>query len=294
MTAVRVPTINSPPAPDTSPSGGATGPQAARSRASRAARQFVRAPLAIADRHQRADHGAHLIVQERTRHRGDVNLAARLRNVEPVERLHRRLGLALGRAERGEVVLAGEPLRRHVHGRDVERTRHPPGAQPVKREIRPPIGNAVEIVTAHRGAARVEILGHALRRDHRDRMRPQVRVDRVAHRVGGVFLRKVEMRNLAERVDAGVGAAGALHGGFLAAERLDRLGQRALHRRRVVLPLPAGERRAVVFDGDLVARHGVRDRRTPWDTIPCPKPARPARASALENADRPSARQSGP
>ena len=35
--------------------------------------------------------------------------------LEPVERLHRRLGLAFGRAERREIVLADQALRGSVH-----------------------------------------------------------------------------------------------------------------------------------------------------------------------------------
>ena len=87
-------------------------------------------------------------------------------------------------------------------------------------------------------------------------MRPQMRVERVADGVGLALAGQIEMRDLAERVDAGVGAAGALHHDLLAGERLDRRHDRALHRRRIVLVLPAGERRAVVFDEDFVARHG--------------------------------------
>ena len=53
-------------------------------------------------------------------------------------------------------------------------------------------------------------------------MRPQMRVERVADGVGLALARQIEMRDLAERVHAGVGAAGALHHDLLAAERLDR------------------------------------------------------------------------
>ena len=49
-------------------------------------------------------------------------------DVEPVERLHRRIGLAFGGAEGGEVVLADQPLRGGVHRRGIERARHAPGA----------------------------------------------------------------------------------------------------------------------------------------------------------------------
>ena len=54
---------------------------------------------------------------------------------------------------------------------------------------------------------------------------------------------------------AGIGAAGAMDADLLAADRLDRVVQRALHRGAVVLDLPAAEGRAVIFDDELVAGH---------------------------------------
>ena len=66
---------------------------------------------------------------------------------------------------------------------------------------------------------------------------------------------KIDMRHLPARVHAGIGAAGALHQGFLAGEGLDRRGEHALHGDAVGLDLPAGKGRAVIFDGELVARH---------------------------------------
>src|SRR4051794_2660012 len=86
-------------------------------------------------------------------------------------------------------------------------------------------------------------------------MRPQMRVERVAHRVGLALGRKIEMRHLSQCMDARIGAARALHHHLLAAERLDRRHDGALHRQVFLLQLPADERRAVVFDDDLVARH---------------------------------------
>ena len=49
-------------------------------------------------------------------------------DVQPVERLDRRLGLAFGGAEGGEVVLADQRLRGRVHGVGVERLRDVPDA----------------------------------------------------------------------------------------------------------------------------------------------------------------------
>ena len=58
----------------------------------------------------------------------------------------------------------------------------------------------------------------------------------------GLSLDKIEMRDLAQRMDAGVGAAGALHGRALAAEGEYGVFERGLDRRAVGLALPADER----------------------------------------------------
>ncbi len=59
--------------------------------------------------------------------RGDADVIAVARHIERIERLHRRLGLAIGGAERGEIVLADEVLRGVVHRVGIERTRDAPG-----------------------------------------------------------------------------------------------------------------------------------------------------------------------
>src|ERR1700687_5912618 len=82
-----------------------------------------------------------------------------------------------------------------------------------------------------------------------------MRVQPVAESSGHEMFCDVAMRDLAERVHAGIGAAGAVNADLLAADRLDRLLQRALHRRAVVLDLPAAKRRAVIFDDEFVAGH---------------------------------------
>ena len=72
-------------------------------------------------------------------------------------------------------------------------------------------------------------------------------VERVAHLVGREILFQIEMRHLAQGMHAGIGAAGAGDGDALAGEFFDRLFQRALHRRAIVLALPAdkGRRRHI-------------------------------------------------
>ena len=88
-----------------------------------------------------------------------------------------------------------------------------------------------------------------------DRRGPQEMIERVAHLVRREFLLQIEMRHLAQRMHAGIGAARAGDGDALAGEFQDRLFQRALHRRPIVLPLPADKRRAVIFEGEAIARH---------------------------------------
>ena len=82
-----------------------------------------------------------------------------------------------------------------------------------------------------------------------------MRVERIAHRLGIGLLRQIDMRHLAERMHAGIGAAGALHVRALAAERLDRRRKHTLYGDSGCLDLPTGKRRAVIFDQELVARH---------------------------------------
>src|SRR3954464_6009017 len=65
----------------------------------------------------------------------------------------------------------------------------------------------------------------------------------------------IAMRDLPQRMNAGVGAPRAVDANLLAADCLDRVFQRTLHRRRVVLDLPAAKRCAVIFDDEFVAGH---------------------------------------
>jgi hypothetical protein len=67
---------------------------------------------------------------------------------------------------------------------------------------------------------------------------------------------EIDVADLAHRVHAGICAPGPLHARLFAAKRLERLRQHALHRKTVILDLPADERPAIIFDGELVAGHG--------------------------------------
>jgi hypothetical protein len=60
------------------------------------------------------------------------------------------------------------------------------------------------------GEACIEVGGGALGAADRHRVRAHVCVDGVAHGSGIVIVREIEMRDLAGRVNARIGAAGAL------------------------------------------------------------------------------------
>ena len=177
------------------------------------------------------------------------------RDVETIERLQRRFRLALGGAKRRKIVAADEHLCGLVHRGFIERTWHAPSAVDVECEVSAAIANAIAIVPLDGRKARIEIWRDVVRVKHGDGMWTQVCVEGVAHGAVIPVLGKIDMRDLAERVHAGIGAAGALNGGALSRECRNRVHQGALHRGAVVLDLPAHIRRAVIFDGELVTRH---------------------------------------
>ena len=70
---------------------------------------------------------------------------------------------------------------------------------------------------------------------------------------------EIDVRHLSGGVNASVGPPGAMRDGRLARHAENRLFQRLLDRDAVLLSLPADERRAVIFECELEARHsGLR------------------------------------
>ena len=195
-------------------------------------------------------------MQKRARRRHDVDVVLQAADIEPIERLHRRLCLAFGVAERREVVRADQTLCGGVHGAAVEQLGDAQGPAPLEGQIGAAIDDAIKIMPLGGGEAGIEIVRHLLGRDDRDRLRPQMRVHGIAHGVGLPVLVEIDVGDLAERMHARIGAARSLHVDHLAAELRHRLLERGLHGRSVVLDLPADERPAVIFDGELVAGHG--------------------------------------
>ncbi len=125
---------------------------------------------------------------------------------------------------------AEKQLRRLVHGFGVERRPDMPGAAAIDRERRAPVDDAIAIGAAARRPAGVEIVGNALDAEHGDRRRPHMVVEGADYLERLIRPPEIEMGGLADRVDAGIGTAGAVDDDRLAAEALDGGFQDFLHR----------------------------------------------------------------
>ena len=146
-------------------------------------------------------------------------------------------------------------LRGLVHRRGVEGGLHPPGAAALERERRAAVDDAIEIMARAGAAPGVETGLRRFRFDDRDRVRLKQRVEPLAEPERLPVALEVDMRDLAQRMDARVGAPRAVGDRALSRHGEQGVLQRLLNRKPVLLPLPADERRAVVFDGELIARH---------------------------------------
>jgi hypothetical protein len=61
------------------------------------------------------------------------------------------------------------------------------------------------------------------RRQDGNRVRPQMGIDRIAHDIGSGRLFDIDMRDLTQRVHAGIGAAGALYNNCFTTKAVNRL-----------------------------------------------------------------------
>src|SRR3546814_17737431 len=78
-------------------------------------------------------------------------------DIEPIQRLHRALRLAMRRAESRKVVQPRQALRRLVHRFGVEYHRHPPAPPNLQRPRRPPVYDALEVAPAQPAPHRLEV-----------------------------------------------------------------------------------------------------------------------------------------
>ncbi len=181
-----------------------------------------RRPFPLADELETPDHRPDLIVQERASAGLDTDLVARRRDDEAIERPHRRFCLALGGAEGREVVASDERLRGLRHGRGIEVDGQPPDAIALERWRSTAREDTIEVMARRGAEAGVEVACRLSTLEHDDRQRLQVEIHRVAHAERLPRLGEIEVGNLAQRMNAGVGSPRPFHGDGLAAEALDR------------------------------------------------------------------------
>src|SRR5450631_437146 len=153
-------------------------------------------------------------------------------------------------------MLAEQRLRGAVHGCGVEVTVYPGAARALERRARAAIRNVVPIDPAQRAVPRMKPRRDRARPLHGDRGRqlgicPQHPGARGAHRRG------VEVDDLTDGVNAGVGTAGANRDYGRAGDESNGILHRVLHGGRVRLRLPSGVPGAVVLDQGRYAP-GVR------------------------------------
>src|SRR6516162_9208498 len=233
--------------------GGAAGPPVA---GGERAGDFVGMPMSHPDQLQCTDNNAHLVVEERTGARLDMDLLAGVAQLERVECLERRFRLAQRVAETREVVVADEMASTRAHCLDIERRCDMPHPAPFERRRCSAVQDAIEINSSDCREPCVKRSGHPLCREDRNPGGPQMVVNGAAQNLRRNRAGKIDMSGLRQRMHASIGASGAMYRDALAAELGDGGFERLLNRWPVGLPLPAGQSTAVIFDRQLVAGHG--------------------------------------
>ena len=152
-------------------------------------------------------------------------------------------------------MLSGERLRGLVHPRGVERL-HDVRVRGEGEDVGDRrVPDAVAVGLRLRGEAAVEVVADVLGCGDADVVRQEV-VDAEDEPARRDFERDVGVRALRPRVDAGVGAPGALDAHGRAEEPRQRLLDDLLHADGVRLRLPSGVARAEVLKGEEDAQRG--------------------------------------
>jgi peptide/nickel transport system substrate-binding protein len=154
-------------------------------------------------------------------------------------------------------VFALELACRSRHRRFIEGPRHMQDTAKFERRHNSAAKDAIAILLRQRTPARVKIGANFLGGNNTDRGRQQ-RVERALKFARFQPGMRLEMRDLAQRMHAGVGAARAVNDDFLLRDFARDIVERGLHSRQSRLKLPAVEGRAVVSDSQLDGPHGAQ------------------------------------
>ena len=161
--------------------------------------------------------------------------------------------------KRGEIVPADERAGSLAHRLHVEPLLDPPGAAAIEGQRRAPVDDPIDIEAAAGAAAGVKIVGRAFGLQDRDGVLSEMGVEPLHEPERRPVALEIDVRHLSGGVNASVGPPGTMRDGRLARHAENRLFQRLLDRDAVLLSLPADERRAVIFECELEARHsGLR------------------------------------
>ena len=182
--------------------------------------------------------------------------------VEPIDqhqrravRLPRRSLVVVSGRERLKIAHPDERPSGLAHPRDVNRILHPPDVR--LRERRAASGDLIQVASGDRIVARVKAMRHLLGAKDVD-VGGQLVVQAAPQRFGRQRRGHVEVGDLARRVDARVGAAGAVELEVLPqGDGADGAIDLALHRPRILLDLPAAVPRPGVLDRQFEAGHRV-------------------------------------
>ena len=195
------------------------------------------------------------MVEERAGRNLHFNLLAKAADRYAVQSLDRALRLAMGRAESGEVMLAGEGLCSVVHRFRIEARCNLPAQAAVKGQRRPAVGDLVKIAASLAGKAGVPFVIDDVTGKHRNRVGAKACIDPLAQPEWGQLGFQIKMGAHRQRMDASVGSACCKNTHVLTGDLVDRLFHRLLHAGAVVLMLPAHERAAIIFQGEGKAGH---------------------------------------
>jgi len=176
-------------------------------------------------------------------------------DVQAVEGLDRRIGLALSGPECREVMLSDENLRGLVHRIAVEPNGDMPDPIAGHGGGCRTVGDTIAVMTAGGREARMKLRINLCGGQDRDRFGLEVEIQGVPHRVIRVSTFKIDMNGLPQRMNTGIGPPGGVQRDGFATEPVHGPFQTLLYRPSIGLPLPAVKRRAIVFDDQLVAGH---------------------------------------
>jgi hypothetical protein len=213
-------------------------------------------PRAAADLHQAAGDRPHHVIEEAVGFHVDPDELTEAADAQVGDGAD--AGEAVGPLglEAAEVVPADQARPGPAHRFNVKLLPHEPGVPAQERVWQPAVLDHIAVLLPHGVLVGTETLRHFDQFAHAHVL-GQLRVDRLQQHVGAQFRGGVDVRHLADGVDAGIGPAAAVHPDpLLTGDLGDRLLQRLLHGAAAGLRLPAEEVGPVVADRQLQVPHG--------------------------------------